>query len=129
MLASTGLPRYVIRTQTRGRTYYYFRRRRSPIWQRVRLPDEPGSVPFASAYNAALKATKEEFMALREHKQQRRSRWPPGAQALWLWANRKPMTFEQATMAAKLFGVSVDEITRDREIVSEIIQKTMFGQI
>ena len=60
-------------------------------------------------------------MALRKHKQQRRSRWPasPIAQALWLWANRKPITLEQATMVAKLFGVSVDEITRDREIVSE----------
>ena len=31
----TALPRYVIRTQTRGGTYYYFRRKPFPI---VRLP-------------------------------------------------------------------------------------------
>ena len=52
-------------------------------------------------------------------KQQRTYTRPasPDAQALWLWANRKPITLVQATMVAKLFGVSVDEITRDREIV------------
>jgi hypothetical protein len=119
----TALPRYVGRTQGRGRTtYYYFRRRRSSILQCVRLPDEPGSVPFTTVYNAALKATsQEELMALRKRKQQRRSRWPPspGAGALWLWANRKPITLAQATMVAELFGVSVDEITRGREIVSD----------
>ena len=115
----TALPRYVVRTQSRGRAYYYFRRRPFPI---VRLPGEPGSVLFTDTYTAALGATNlEGFTALRKHMQEKRSRRPdsPITQALWLWANRKPITLEQATMAAKLFGVSVDEITRDREIVSK----------
>jgi hypothetical protein len=119
----TTSPRYVIRTQNRGRTYYYFRRRPFPI---VRLPGEPGSVLFTDTYTAALRATNlEEFTALRNYMQAHRARLPdsPGTQALWLWANRKPITLEQATMLAKWFGVSVDEITRDREIVSEESKK------
>ena len=115
----TALPRYVIRTQTRGRTYYYFRRQPFPI---VRLPGEPGSVLFTDTYAAALRATNlEGFTALRKQMHEKRScRFElPTTQAVWSWANRKPMTLEQATMVAKLFAVSVDEITRDREIVSE----------
>ena len=115
----TAIPRYVIRTQNRGCTYYYFRRRSFPI---VRLPGELGSVLFTNVYTAALRATNlEEFMALRKDMQKQRSRRPdsPLTQAVWSWANRKPITLEQATMAAKLFGVSVDEMTRDRELVSE----------
>ena len=70
----TALPRYVVRTQTRGRTYYYFRRRRFPI---VRLPGEPGSVLFTDTYTAALRATDHEgFTALRKHMQEHRSRRP-----------------------------------------------------
>ena len=34
------------------------------------------------------------------------------------WASRKPITLEQATLVAKQFGVSIDEITHAREIVS-----------
>jgi hypothetical protein len=63
----TTSPRYVIRTQNRGRTYYYFRRRPFPI---VRLPGEPGSVLFTDTYTAALRATNlEEFTALRNYMQ------------------------------------------------------------
>jgi hypothetical protein len=115
----TASPRYVFRTQTRGRTYYYFRRRPFPI---VRLPNEPGSVPFTTAYNAALKATsQEEFAALRKYMQRQRSRRPdsPSTQAMLIWAERQPITLAQATLVAQRFGGSVDEITRDREIVSE----------
>ena len=115
----TALPRYVIRTQRRGRTYYYFRRRPFPI---VRLPGELGSVLFSDAYTAALRATVlEEFTALRKHMQKRPSRRPdlPITEAVWLWANRKPITLAHATLVAQRFGVSIDEITRDREIVSE----------
>jgi hypothetical protein len=117
----TALPRYVIRTQTRGRTFYYFRRRPFPI---VRLPGELGSVLFTNTYTAALRATNlEEFTALRKHMREQRLRRPdsPSTNAIMLWASRKPITLEQATMVAKRFGVSVDEITRDREIVSELI--------
>src|SRR5512132_2434475 len=64
----TALPRYVIRTQTRGRTYYYFRRR---PFLNVRLPGELGSVLFTDTYTAALRATNlEEFTALRKHMQE-----------------------------------------------------------
>ena len=115
----TALPRYVIRTQNRGRTYYYFRRRPFPI---VRLPSEPGSMPFTTAYNSALKATgQEEFVALRKHMQKQRSRRPdsPITQAVWSWATRKPITQAQATVVAQLFDVSIEDITRDREIVSD----------
>jgi hypothetical protein len=117
----TALPRYVIRTQTRGRTFYYFRRRPFPI---VRLPGELGSVLFTNTYTAALRATNlEEFTALRKQMQKQRPRRPdsPSTNAIMLWASRNPITLEQATMVAKRFGVSVDEITRDREIVSELI--------
>jgi hypothetical protein len=112
---------YVTRTRIKGRTYYYFRRRSFPI---VRLPGEPGSVIFTTVYEAALEArTRDELMALRTHMPKRRQRreelHSPTTNAIMLWASRKPITLEQATMVAKLFGVSVDEITRDREIVSE----------
>ena len=88
----------------------------------VRLPGEPGSVLFTDTYAAALRATNlEGFTALRKQMHEKRScRFElPTTQAVWSWANRKQMTLEQATMVAKLFAVSVDEITRDREIVSE----------
>jgi hypothetical protein len=59
----TALPRYVIRTQTGGRTYYYFCHKPFP---KVRLPGELGSVLFTDTYAAALRATNlEEFTALR----------------------------------------------------------------
>ena len=77
---------------------------------------------FTDTYTAALRATNlEGLAALRKHMHKRRSDRPdlPSAEALWLWANRKPLTLEQAKMVANLFGVSVDEITRDRELVSE----------
>ena len=115
--------RYVTRTRTKGRTYYYFRRRSFPI---VRLPGEPGSVIFTTIYEAALEArTRDELTALRTHthmpkrRQRRKELHSPSTNAIMLWASRKPITLEQATMVAKLFGVSVDEITRDREIVLE----------
>jgi hypothetical protein len=115
----TALPRYVIRTQNRGRTYYYFRRRPFPI---VRLPSEPGSMPFTTAYNSALKATgQEEFVALRKYMQRRRPRRPdsPITQAILIWAEQQPITLAQVTLLAQGFGVSIEDITRDREIVSE----------
>jgi hypothetical protein len=118
MSSKTALPRYVIRTQNRGCTYYYFRRRPFPI---VRLPSEPGSMPFTTAYNSALKATgQEEFVALRKYMQRRRPRRPdsPITQAILIWAERQSITLEQATLVAKQFAVSVDEITHAREIVS-----------
>jgi hypothetical protein len=113
----TALPRYVIRTQTRGRTFYYFRRRPFPI---VRLPGELGSVLFTNTYTAALRATNlEEFTALRKHMREQRLRRPdsPIAEAVWLWATRKPITLAQAARLAQCFGVSIEDITRDREIV------------
>jgi hypothetical protein len=115
----TALPRYVIRTQRGGRTYYYFRRRPFPI---VRLPGEPGSAFFTDTYTGALRATNlEGFTALRKHMQEQRSRRPdsPSTQAVWLWATRKPITLGQAALVAQRFGVSIEDITRDREIVSE----------
>ena len=115
----TALPRYVIRAQTRGRTYYYFRRR---PFSNVRLPGEPGSAPFIDAYAAALKATTdEEFAALRKHMQEQRPhrRASPTAEAVFLWATRAPITLAQATLVAQCFGVSIEDVTRDREIVSE----------
>jgi hypothetical protein len=115
----TALPRYVIRTQSRGRTYYYFRRRPFPI---VRLQDEPGSVLFTNTYTAALRATNlEEFTALRKQMQKQGPRRPdsPIAQAVWFWATRKSITLAQAALVARCLGASIEDITRDREIVSE----------
>jgi hypothetical protein len=115
----TALPRYVIRTQRGGRTYYYFRRRPFPI---VRLPGEPGSAFFTDTYTGALRATNlEGFTALRKHMQEQRSRRPdsPSTQAVWLWATRKPITLGQAALVARCLGASIEDITRDREIVSE----------
>ena len=111
--------RFVTRTRSKGRTYYYFRRRPFPI---VRLPGEPGSVIFTTVYEAALEArTRDELMALRTHMPKPRCQelLSPGANAIMLWASRKPITLEQATMLAKRFDVSIEDITRDREIVPE----------
>jgi hypothetical protein len=44
----------------------------------------------------------------------------PNTQAILIWAERQPITLAQATLVAQRFGVSVDEITHDREIVSEL---------
>jgi hypothetical protein len=111
---------YVVRTRSKGRTYYYFRRGRPfPL---VRLPGEPGSVIFTTVYEAALKArTRDELMALRTHmpKPRRQVLLSPSTNAIMLWASRKPITLEQATMVAQRLGVSIEDITRDREIVSE----------
>jgi hypothetical protein len=43
------------------------------------------------------------------------------------WAKRQPITLAQANMVAKRFGVSVDEITRDREIVPELNESKKSG--
>jgi hypothetical protein len=115
----TSLPRFVIRTQDKGRTYYYFRRRRSPL---IRLPGEPDSPLFTTAYKAALQAsTPEEFIALRAEMQWQRPDNPalraPLTDALMAWAGRQPITRAQAMLIAERFGVSVEHITRDREIL------------
>ncbi|MET0720952.1 MAG: hypothetical protein ABWY64_08975, partial [Tardiphaga sp.] len=94
-------------------------RRHFPI---VRLPGEPGSVIFSTVYEAALEArTCDELMALRTHmpKPRRQVLLSPSTNAIMLWASRKPITLEQATMVAQRLGVSIEDITRDREIVSE----------
>ena len=83
----------------------------SPIW----------GIP-SNTYTAALRATNlEEFTALRKHMQKRPSRRPdsPITQAVWLWATREPITVAQATLVAQRFGVSIEDIARDREIVLE----------
>jgi hypothetical protein len=120
----TAFPRYVFRTQPRGRTYYYFRRRPFPI---VRLPGEPGSVIFTTVYEAALEArTPDELVALRTHMEKHRPRsqelYSPSTNAIMRWAKRQPITLAQANMLAKGFGVSVDEIARDCEIVPELTE-------
>src|SRR5262245_45887349 len=80
--------RFVIRTQDKGRTYYYFRRRPFPI---VRLPGEPGSELFTTVYNSALEAsTSEQFTALRSNMTQMSPRKPdsPLTTAILVWANK-----------------------------------------
>jgi hypothetical protein len=59
--------------------------------------------------------------ALRKQMQKQRSRRPdsPITQAVWLWATQKPITQAQATLVAQRLGTSIEDITRDREIVSE----------
>jgi hypothetical protein len=54
--------------------------------------------------------------------QRQRPRRPdsPSTQAILIWAERQPITLAEATLVAQRFGVSVDEITRDREIVPEL---------
>src|SRR5262245_9733012 len=93
--------RFVIRTQDKGRTYYYFRRRPFPI---VRLPGEPGSELFTTAYNSALEATTpEQFAALRSDMKPMRPRQvdSPLTIAILAWANQEPFTYSQASMVAK----------------------------
>ena len=112
--------RYVQCTHEKGRTYYYFRRRRFPI---VRLPGQPGSELFMSVYNSALAAeSREQFTALRSNMEQQRPQdveLSPLTIAILAWAERKPITLSQASMVAKRFGVDIEEITRGREIVDQ----------
>jgi hypothetical protein len=117
-MSSTRL-RFVIRTEDRGRTYYYFRRRGFPI---VRLPGRLGSAPFMAVYNAALQATKpEQIMALRGHMRRQRSpkRRSPTADAIMVWAKREPITRAQAALVAKSLGVNINEIMRGRQIADD----------
>jgi hypothetical protein len=50
-----------------------------------------------------------------------------GHTAIMHWAKRQPITLAQANMVAKRFGVSVDEITRDREIMPELNESKKSG--
>ena len=109
--------RYLQRTEDKGRTYYYFRRRRFPI---VRLPGEPGSELFTTVYNSALAAsTNQQFVALRSNMKQMRPRKvdSPLTTAILTWANQKPITYLQASMVAKRFGVSIEDVVRGRQVV------------
>jgi hypothetical protein len=115
--------RYVQCTHDKGRPYYYFRRRPFPI---VRLPGKPGSKLFTTVYNSALAATsREQFTALRSNllsnmKQYRpREARSPLETAVMAWAERKPITLSQATMVAKLFGATIEEILRGCEVVDQ----------
>jgi hypothetical protein len=115
--------RYVQCTHEKGRTYYYFRRRRFPI---VRLPGEPGSELFMTVYSSALAATStEQFNALRSNMKQQRPRnveLSPFETAIMVWAEREPITLSQATMVAELFGVAIEEIVRGREVVDQRLE-------
>jgi hypothetical protein len=114
--ATTGL-RYVVRTNDKGRTYHYFRRRHFPI---VRLPGEPGSELFTTVYNSALEAsTRDQFAALRSNMKQMRPRKidSPLTTAILTWANKKPITYLQASMIAGRFGVSIEDVVRGRQVV------------
>jgi hypothetical protein len=106
-----SLPRFVIGIQKKGHTYYYFRRRTFPC---IRLPAEPASPLFTTAYNAALQAsTLEEFIALRAGMQTRKPD-NPVARALMAWAEGQPITRAEAMLLAGRFGVSIEHITRNR---------------
>jgi len=114
-------PRFVKRIRNRhGRTYYYFRR---PPFPYIRLPGEPPSPLFTTAYNAALQAsTREEFIALRAGMQtqtQTRDRplSTPFTKAVMAWAGGRPITRAQAMLIAARFGVSVEYITPNHEIL------------
>ena len=112
--------RFVIRTQGRGRTYHYFRRRPFPM---VRLPDEPGSALFTTVYNAALQAkTHDEFLALRTSMQKQRpdnrELRSPWTAAIWAWAARR-LTLAQAAIVARRFGVTIEHIVRNCEIIED----------
>ena len=109
--------RYVQRTKDKGQTYYYFRRRRFPL---VRLPGEPGSELFTTVYKSALEAsTCEQFAALRSNTTQPRPRKPdsPHTTAILKWANKEPITYLQASIIAKMFGVSIENVVRGRQVV------------
>jgi hypothetical protein len=117
----TGITRlrYVQCTHEKGRAYYYFRRRWFPI---VRLPGEPGSDLFMTVYNSAFAATSPEQLAgLRSKMQQQRPKTPlsPLASAIMSWAEKKPITNGQATMLANRFGVPLEQIVRECEVVRD----------
>src|SRR5262245_4182909 len=119
--------RFVIRTQDKGRTYYYFRRRPFPI---VRLPGEPGSELFTTVYNSALKAhTSEQFAALRSNMQRMSPRKvdSPLTTAMLAWANEEPMTYLQASMVAKRFGVHIEQVVGGRKIIDSLENEALTG--
>src|SRR6266516_7489932 len=110
--------RFVFRTQDKGRTYHYFRRRPFPM---VRLPGEPGSALFTTVYNAALQAkTHDEFLALRTNMQKQRpdnrELRSPCTEAIWGWVARR-LTLAQAAIVARRFGVAIEHIVRNCEII------------
>ena len=110
-------PRFVKRIRNRhGRTYYYFRR---PPFPHIRLPGEPASPLFITAYYAALQAsTREEFIALRAGmKAHNQALGAPFTKAVMAWAEGRPITRAQAMLIAARLGVSVEYITRNREIL------------
>ena len=120
--------RFVIRTQDKGRTYYYFRRRPFPI---VRLPGEPGSELFTTVYDSALEAsTSEQFAALRSNMTQMSPRKPdsPLTTAILAWANKEPMTYLQASMVAKRFGVSIEYVLCGRQVLDGSENAALAGQ-
>ena len=83
---------------------------------------EPTSPLFATAYNAALQAsTREELIALQAEMRTRAPDNPalraPLTEAVMAWAEGRPITRAQAMLVAGQFGVSVEHITRNREIL------------
>ena len=86
----------------------------------MRLPGEPGSAEFIAAYKAALRATSiKQFHTLRERMQRQREhrKMSLTAKAILIWAERRPITLEQANLVARTLGCNVTDILRGRKIV------------
>jgi hypothetical protein len=101
--------RWVVKVTDRDRTYYYFRRK---PWPEVRIYGEPGSPEFEAYYQSLLAAsTAAEVERIRDRttkKQKRHDHF--GADAIIAWAEKQPLTLEQAQHVHRALGIPLDEL-------------------
>ena len=102
--------RWVVKVTDHDRTYYYFRRK---PWPEARIHGEPGSPEFEACYQSLLAAsTAAEVERIRDRttKKQRKRHDHFGADAIIAWAEKQPLTLEQAQHVHRALGIPLDEL-------------------
>src|SRR4029450_5860965 len=102
--------RWVVKMTKHARTYYYFRRKQ---WPEARIHGEPGSPEFEARYQSLLAAsTAAEVKRIRDRTMQKQRKRPDyfGADAIIAWAEKQPLTLEQAQHVHRALGITLDEL-------------------
>jgi hypothetical protein len=102
--------RWVVTITKHARTYYYFRRKQ---WPEARIHGEPGSPEFEARYQSLLAAsTAAEVERIRDRTMQKQRKRPDyfGADAIIAWAEKQPLTLEQAQHVHRALGIPLDEL-------------------
>jgi hypothetical protein len=102
--------RRVVKVTNHDRTYYYFRRKPWPV---ARIHGEPGSPEFEARYQSLLAAsTAAEVERIHDRTMKKQLKWHDhfGADAIIAWAEKQPLTLEQAQHVRRALGIPLDEL-------------------